>query len=219
MTMHNGNTVSFFNISLEMDKLVIGERVKGGVFRPCITVIPSTTVRGMFHAIGMDDIIGVGIISDKTYEIAYHIYSPRDRYVNSSKIPILTQYIKPKNDKGKIKATIYVPHNENHRNVIYNLKNKELIMGALKSKGFGRCKVVDVKECVYAIDKGILNVRLLEDECKHFKLRVLAGRYGYLFKPDRYHINGSYKKAILEGSIVEGPVNLLKERTGYYEYG
>lgn len=216
---NSSNSKNFFMLELEIDSLIIGERIKGGVFRPCIDTIPSTTIEGALYSNFNLDLKAVGILDENTYEYAELTYSITDRYTMVSKIPITTQYLKPKK-KGKIKACVYIPYNDSYKDTILGLKGKEFMLGAMKSKGFGRCTIIDIKECIYMIKQGVLAVRLLEEESDSFGITVIAARYGYLFKPHNNRLSGVYRKALFEGSIVKAPTCLLKkgEYTNY-DYG
>ncbi|MEM4365846.1 MAG: hypothetical protein QXJ44_08055 [Candidatus Nitrosocaldus sp.] len=206
----NRNNITFVELELEIDSLVIGERIKGGTFRPCIETIPSTTIEGALREYFGIDVHAVGRLDEDTYEIDEIVYAVTDRYLATSKVPITTQYLKPKNGK-KIKATIYIPTSSlNGRDMITKrLKGSRFMLGALKSKGFGRSKITSTKECTYNIRQGVLAVRLLKDECPSFGIEIIAARYGYLFKQDT-NGKGVYKISLFEGSIVKAPYILLK---------
>ena len=87
--------------------VIIGKRIKGGTFRPVVTHIPSSTVRGCFlNQFGLD-VKGFGVFRDDNYEIKEFIYSPRDNVTLISKFPIITQYLTPLNEND-VFGTIYV---------------------------------------------------------------------------------------------------------------
>ncbi|GIU72686.1 MAG: hypothetical protein KatS3mg003_2233 [Candidatus Nitrosocaldaceae archaeon] len=209
----------FFKLELEIDSLIIGERIKGGVFRPCIDTIPSTTIEGaLYNNFGLDlNLKAVGILDKDTYEYAEFTYSITDRYTMVSKIPITTQYLKPKKDK--IKADVYIPYNRDKEDIINSLKGKEFMLGAMKSKGFGNCLIKNVDNIDSNIVQGELKVRVLEEEAEDFCIKVLAANYGYLFKPDidKDRLTGKYVRALFEGSIVIAP-NILVRKESYYDY-
>ncbi|MEM4323966.1 MAG: hypothetical protein QW776_03145 [Candidatus Nitrosocaldus sp.] len=209
------NNITFVELELEIDSLVIGERIKGGTFRPCIKTIPSTTIEGALREYFGMDVYAVGKLDKDTYEIDEIVYAVTDRYLAISKIPITTQYLKPRDGK-KIKATIYIPVsslNDNIDIIRKRLTDGRFMLGALKSKGFGRSKIINIKECTYEIKQGVLAVRLLKDECHSFDINIVAAMYGYLFKQDT---NGRvYKLSLFEGSIVKAPSILLNEGSYY----
>lgn len=207
----------FFRLELEIDSLIIGERMKGGVFRPCIDTIPSVTIEGaLYNNFGLD-LKAVGILDNNTYERTEFTYSITDRYTMVSKIPITTQYLKPKKDK--IRAYVYIPYSEDKEDIINSLKGKEFMLGAMKSKGFGHCVIKDIDNIDSSIVQGELKVRVLEEEAEDFYIKVLAAYYGYLFKPDidKDRLTGKYVRALFEGSIVRAPDILIRKKTYYYD--
>ncbi len=207
----------FFKLELEIDSLIIGERIKGGVFRPCINTIPSVTIEGaLYNNFGLD-LKAVGVLEKDTYEYAEFTYSITDRYTMVSKIPITTQYLKAKEDK--IKTDVYIPYSEDKEDIINDLKDKEFMLGAMKSKGFGHCVIKDIDNISSDIVQGVLKVRILEEESRDFCIKILAARYGYLFKPDtnKDRLTGKYARALFEGSIVVAPHILVSEET-HYDY-
>lgn len=204
----------FWEIIVDIDSIIIGERVKGGVFRPCLTTIPSSTIEGAFkHFLGVE-VVAVGIFEEDTYEIEEFTYSVTDKYFRVSKLPLFTEYLKPKRGK-KIRAKIFVPED----NDISYLSNGTIFyMGALKTKGFGKTEVKNINKIESEIAQGILNVRIFEEKIRGFKIeRIIAPVYGYLFKPDNFGIGGVYKKSLFEGSLVVGPKILLRKEV-YYDY-
>jgi hypothetical protein len=201
-------------LKLEIDSLIIGERVKGGIFRPCQDTIPSSTIEGALkHHFGVE-IPAVGFFEENTYEFDEFTYSVRDKFLNISKMPIITTYLRPKNDK--IKAKVYIPLYKGD-NLKDELKDTEFQLGALKSKGFGKSKIVEVKKIESGIKQGILKVKVFEEEAKDFGIELISSVYGYLFKPDSFSIGGTYKRALFPGSLVKAPEVLLKEVTYYDE--
>lgn len=201
-------------LSLEIESIIIGERFKGGIFRPCQDTIPSSTIEGALkHYFGVE-VPAVGFFEKDTYEFDEFTYSVKDKFLNTSKMPIITAYMKPRNPYKKIKAKVYIPYDRG-KELIDELKGAELRLGGLKSKGFGKSKIVDVKEFEYDIKQGILNVKVFEEEAEVFGINLISPVYGYLFKPDSFSIGGVYKRALFPGSLVEAPEVLLKEVTYY----
>ena len=207
--------MKLLELYLEIDSVIIGERFKGGTFRPCQTTIPSSTIEGALkHYFGVE-VPAVGFFED-TYEFDEFTYSIRDKVLNISKLPITTLYLKPKSPHKKIEAKVYMPYSKG-AGLKDKLKGAEFRMGALKSKGFGKSEIVKVKEIESEIKQGILKVRVFEEEAEDFKIEVISPVYGYLFKPDRFSIEGVYKRALFPGSLVKAPKVLLKEETYYDE--
>ncbi|MCD6493143.1 MAG: hypothetical protein J7K36_05010 [Archaeoglobaceae archaeon] len=209
--------MKLLELYLEIDSVIIGERFKGGTFRPCQTTIPSSTIEGALkHYFGVE-VPAVGFFED-TYEFDEFTYSIRDKVLNISKLPITTLYLKPKSPHKKIEAKVYMLYSKG-AGLKDKLKGAEFRMGALKSKGFGKSKIVEVKEVESEIKQGILKVRVFEEEAEELGIQMppISPVYGYLFKPDRFSIEGVYKRALFPGSLVKAPKVLLKEETYYDE--
>lgn len=218
----------FIRILLEIDSIIIGERFKGGILRPCQTTIPSSTIAGAFRYYLGAEIKAAGIFIEGTYEKKEFAYSVRDKVLDISKMPIFSQYLAPYRDdsielkeyekcsEDKILANIYVVPEDNLDDSA--LRNLSFQMGALKSKGFGKCKVVDISQNEYPVKQGLLNVKLYEDQCFAFGIRAIEPVYGYLFKPDNHSISGVYKRALFPGSLVNAPEPLLiDQKETYYD--
>ncbi len=203
---------------LGIDSIIIGERFKGGTFRPSQDTIPSSTIEGALkHYFGVE-VPAVGFFEENSYEFDEFTYSVRDKFLNVSRMPITTAYLSPKGKNGKIKAKVYIPYD-----IGVSLKNEligaEFQLGALKSKGFGKTKILNVGEIESEVKQGILKVKVFEEEAGKFGIRMppISPVYGYLFKPDKFSIEGVYKKALFPGSLVKAPKVLLKEVTYYDE--
>ncbi|CAB3287438.1 conserved protein of unknown function [Methanocaldococcus lauensis] len=210
------NKIKLLELYLEIDSIIIGERIKGGVYRPCQELIPSSTIEGAIkHYFGVE-VPAVGIFEKGSYEFDEFVYSVRDRVFETSKLPIFTEYLKPKNG-DKIKAKVYIPIKKAEEKGLNKeiLESVEFQMGALKSRGFGWTKIVDVKEIESEIKQGFLNVKLFEDEAIDFGIEIISPIYGYLFKPKNF-VCGVYKRALFPGSLVKAPDVLLKDREGTY---
>ena len=70
--------------------LCMGERIKKGTFRPTIRTIPYSQITGALKAVfGDKEIHAVGhLIEDKMHnKVDYLTYSPRDRELETSKLP------------------------------------------------------------------------------------------------------------------------------------
>lgn len=205
--------MKLLKLNLEIDSIIIGERVKGGIYRPCLETIPSSTVKGAFkHSMGLD-VKGVGFFEQGTYEVREFTYSVKDKFLEVAKMPFTSSYLHP-TKHTKIKGEIYiVKDNAIDINIFQNLT---LTLGALKSKGFGRSTVVNIEEIESEIKQGFLKVKVFEDEASIFGINVLSPVYGYLFYSEN-SISGMYKKALFEGSLVKAPEVFLKEVTFYDE--
>jgi len=208
--------LKLLELHLEIDSVIVGERFKGGTFRPCQTTIPSSTIEGALkHYFGVE-VPAVGFFEENTYEFDEFTYSVRDKFLNVSKMPITTAYLKPKGIHRKIKAKVYIPYNSGV-NLKDDLKGAEFQIGALKSKGFGKSKIIEVNKIESEIKQGFLKVKVFEGEAGEFGIEPISPVYGYLFKPDKFSIGGIYKRALFPGSLVKAPEVLLKEVTYYDE--
>lgn len=209
------NTV-FLHFELKTQGIAIGERVKGGVFRPCIETIPTSTLKGAFRIhFGLEDAVAIGFFKEGTYEKSTFTYAPFDTLLRTAKLPVTLEYLKPGRNSSVIHADIYVPKNR-ELEVLTRSVPTEIFLGALKSKGFGRCQIRYVDEVEPDIKVGYLKGRLLEEECRVFGIsKIIKSCYGYLFYPIS-PITGIYKKALFEGSVIEGPEILIEKEE--YEY-
>jgi hypothetical protein len=218
--------VKFAHLLLEIESIIIGERFKGGILRPCQTTIPSSTIDGAFkHYLGIE-VKAVGLFIEGTYDIKEFTYSVRDKALGISKMPIFSQYLSPYRaenaellgyesySRDKILANIYIVPESNDYS---SIKNLSFQMGALRSKGFGKCKVIKVSQEEYKIKQGLLNVKIREEDYEAFGIRVIEPVYGYLFKPDEHSISGVYKRALFPGSLVNAPEVLIEKETYYDE--
>ncbi len=200
-------------LELDIDAIIIGERVKGGIYRPCIETIPSSTVAGAFkYALGID-VIGAGFLLEGTYEKRDFTYCVKDRYLETARMPLIASCLYPAGS-DKIKAEIYLsPKNlDGHA----HFEQLELFFGALKTKGFGKAMVKKAAEVDSEIRQGILKVRVLEAGACELGIKPLAPVYGYLFCPQNL-TSGTYRRALFEGSLVKAPEVFLKEFTFYDE--
>ncbi len=209
------SSMKLFEVKLEIDSIIIGERFKGGVFRPCQDTIPSSTVEGSLRQCFGIEIYAVGFFEEGTYEFDEYTYSVKDKFLNISKMPIIAAYLKQKEGYRKMRARVYIPLG--NEILIDRLQDSEFKMGALKSKGFGKSKIVEVKEIESEIKQGTLKVKLFKEEASKFGIKEVSPVYGYLFRPDKFSIGGTYEKALFPGSIVKAPKVLLEEATYYDE--
>jgi len=205
--------MKLLKLDLDIDSVIIGERVKGGIYRPCLETIPSSTVQGAFkYHLGLD-LRGVGFFIAGTYEIRDFTYCVKDKLLEIAKMPIIASCLYPLGGE-KIKAVIYLVNDDAiDKNILQDLT---LTIGALKSKGFGKAKVINIEEIESGIKQGLLNVRVLVSEDSSYGIEVLSAVYGYLFFSQN-SISGIYKKALFEGSLVRAPEVFLKEATFYDE--
>lgn len=205
--------MKLIKLYLNINFIIIGERVKGGIYRPCLETIPSSTVRGAFkYSLGID-VCGAGFFEPGTYEIRDFTYSVRDKCLETSKIPLTTSYLCAKKN-NKIRVIIYIA--KDNSLTVDKFHNLSLTIGALKSKGFGKSKVIKVEEIESEIKQGFLKIRVLEDDAPKLGITVLSPVYSYLFYSSNL-ISGVYKRALFEDSLVRAPEVFLREVTFYDE--
>ncbi len=202
----------FFRLKVHIDSIVIGERIKGGTYRPCLETIPSSTIKGVFRHFFGKDVKGVGHFEKGTYEQKELIYSVKDKYLEAAKMPIISSYLAPKNTE-KIKADIFIVKENHITKDMFD--NFIFTMGGLKSRGFGRSEVINVEEVTPQIKQGWLKIRIFEDEVEYFAIQALSPLYGYLFHPTDF-VSGFYKRALFEGSLVKAP-EIFLEKESYYD--
>lgn len=225
----------FLEYELKSDLLCIGERTKGGLIRPCSKTIRYSLITGVLkETFGLKEVHAVGHLiktNDKYNREECITYSPKNNALGCSKIPLKIQVL------TNVLGFIYILKNEE---IVSSLKDEfELIMGAFRSKGFGRCKLtkkgeVNTSETLtnkYSIAiPGTLTTRIpiLPSEDELVKListgqtsrflndifgiqRVVKPKFGYLFQPDNERKGGKYIISLFEGSKVIGPKFLMEE--------
>jgi len=196
----------FWEYELRAETLCLGERVKGGLFRPCDThAIRYSAVTGaMRQHFGMDDLHAAGYFVEKGGHnlIAYLTYAPRDDAIGLSKLPLTIQFVANALGRVVVKTSAESLPEE-----------FELSMGAMKSQGFGRCQFRRLGEADMQIVRGQLLTRLPVHRTDEFAVqRVVSPVYGYLFELTSF-VSGEYVLSLFEGSQVYGPKCLVKEET------
>lgn len=238
--------MNFLKFSFSSDMLILGERFKKGQYRPVITTIPYSQITGALQAkFGNGKYNGEAkqihasghfLFKDETEFREKHIktltYSPRNRSIETSILPIYTEYL------HDVKGEVYLKENEDVNEILRQKEEISFWMGGLKSKGFGKCKLDFVGRIDASVDArdGELNSRLpllklgaadfeaekediekLVEEGKPTRFlhdifgikRVKTANFGYLFEPTS-ETEGKYVLSLFEGSIVEAPGFLLK---------
>ncbi|ADC64472.1 conserved hypothetical protein [Ferroglobus placidus DSM 10642] len=200
--------MEYLHYTFQSETLCIGERIKKGTFRPTVMTIPYTTITGALKTyFGGDEIHAVGCI--ESYDAKdYLTYSPRDRGVGVSKIPISLEFL------VNVRGHVYILKNtETER-----LPDKfELRMGALRVKGLGYTQftkngIIEVNE--NQLMYGELNTRIPIEHLDKFLVKTVKPVYGYLLKPVSLS-KAVYVKSLFEGSEVYAPWFLIKGGVGY----
>ncbi|MBE0426164.1 MAG: hypothetical protein IBX72_05915 [Nitrospirae bacterium] len=227
--------MKFFEYELKADRLCMGERVKGGLLRPCCRTIRYSQITGALKEyLGSDQIHAVGhLITDNEHNIADSlIYSPGDRFRSVSKIPLQIEFLT--NVWGKV----YILKNQVTERLFEPLNRFEIFMGAFRSKGFGKCALrrideVDTEDIPSDENgkniPGFLNTRIpIKPEnneeyeefiqtanptrflTEKFGIReIIEPKLGYLFEPDERRVSGRYVLAVFEKSKIIGPRFLI----------
>jgi len=236
--------VAFLEFSFTSKMLILGERFKKGQYRPVITTIPYSQITGALQArfgngkYGIEakqiQACGYFLFENETEFREKHIktltYSPRDRYINSSIIPIYTEYL------YDVKGKVYVKDNIDVNELKALKGDIQIWMGGLKSKGFGNCTLKFKQQIdTFEIREGILRTRLpllkpcisgfdsadvkliQQGEPSNFLKEVFEFRkiktanFGYIFEPES-KTDGKYVLSLFEGSKVEAPGFLLEDK-------
>ena len=197
--------MDFLEYELRSEALVMGERIKGALFRPCARTIRYSQITGALRRrFDGDDLHAAGcLVAAPGYNLSeVLLYAPRDRLTALSKIPLQVEFLR--NVLGKV----YLPATPAAQRLP---RDFEITLGALISRGFGvctlhQCRVIDGQQR----ERGLLNTRIPLEHAPTFGIaEVRAPRYGYLFNPTSAH-GGVYVLSLFEGSVVSAPVFLLR---------
>lgn len=191
--------LEYLEYSLESDALILGERIKGGIFRPSSKTLRwSTITMALRKWTGKYDLHAAGVLD--LYEPDYFIYSPTERFTKTSKIPLQVEVL------NNVEGRVYVVKNDD-----LELPDEfKIFLGAMISKGFGKCNLKFKKEIKPKIDKGVLSTRIPLKYKELFSIKnIMKPVYGYLFEPTS-DTDGIYIKSLFEGSEIAGPIFLLE---------
>lgn len=190
---------------MQADLLCIGESMRGSVYRPCLEVVPCTTLAGAFKARFPHQ--------NRRVYAACHLlhyqkntltYAPRERHAGYSKIPLQIEHL------VNVTARVFIQKNDWTKDFPESF---ELHMGALKQQGFGLCRFQLERDLLAENPtEGTLAVRLLDNDTTRNAYQIRnpkCPRYGYLFVPD-HGMRGHYERALFEGSVVVADPVVLK---------
>lgn len=199
--------MGFIEYKLTSAALYMGERTKGGVFKPCVDTIPFSQISGALRAkFGLSDVKAVGYLTGNSEfnRVNYLIYSPRDRSSGISKLPLQVEFLT--NVLGKV----FVLEDNSTKSFPDSF---EIVMGGLRSRGFGVCALKKVQvHKVNKITMGTLKVRIPVEEKESFKIeKIEKPVHGYLFKPIPNTFTGNYVLSLFEGSKVVAPEFLIEQ--------
>lgn len=194
--------MEFWEYRLTSPALCLGERVKAGLFRPCDTrTIRYSAITGALRQLldGKIHATGYFVPIGSPRHVHLWMYGPRDRAEGVSKLPLTIEYL------ANVEGRVYLLPGE-----VQPPGWLEFSLGALKSQGFGRCRM----ELLGAVDSpevtGQLLTRIPEDTARVFGVAAQQPRYGYLFRPTSA-TTGVYIRSLFEDSRVRGPACLVKE--------
>ncbi|MEK9148480.1 MAG: hypothetical protein AAB267_00380 [Candidatus Desantisbacteria bacterium] len=178
--------------------LCLGERVKGGVYRPCAKTIPYSQLRGALKEQFGVGLHAVGVID--SCEIGHLAITPKDRSNDGVRLPIRAMFLE------EVKGKVFVADGDE-----FLPKEFYINMGGLRSRGFGLChlKREDMADGEEGIDRGWLRTRIPKDLINIFEIEIIKPRYGYLFESIDVE-TGKYILSYFEGSKVKGPRFLIK---------
>lgn len=205
----------FIEFDLSSNALCMGERTKGGLFRPCTKTIHNNQIGGPIRYSQISGALrkkfgpeihaaGYLVEGNGWNKVEYLIYSPRDKARAVSKVPLQIEFLT--NVHGKV----YILEND----FTANLPQKfEIHMGALISKGFGLCKLKRYRDGIEdkPITLGILRTRIPLNRLNIFGIKeenIRRPVYGYLFEPTS-PTSGVYVLSLFEGSEVVAPEFLI----------
>lgn len=218
-------TETFIKIDFMADCLYLGERIKKGTFKPAISPrgrrykqrnilsdtlpVPYSTITGALRALlgEKDDIHAIGKMTE--FQVEYLSIAPYDNALNAAKLPITIEYL------SDVIGEIYVKKTDNLPPLQF--LEAGFVMGGMKSKGFGTCKVKSITEYEPTIIKqeGRFLSRIYYDNeiMEHFGIRnenITKVYWGYLFRKTS-EFNGYYQKSIFEQSTIKNSYDFLVE--------
>ena len=122
--------MTFLKYELTSPALCMGERTKGGLFRPCCRTIRYSQISGALraHFGGEWHAAGHLVECEGHNVVQYFTYSPRAKAQGVSKIPLTVEFL------TDVLGLVYMVPNGRRLP-----KEFEITMGALRSQGLGRC--------------------------------------------------------------------------------
>ena len=194
----------FIEFDLYSEALCMGERTKGGLFRPCCRTIRYSQISGALRRkFGAKEIHAAGyLVNSNGYnKTNYLVYSPRDRVKGLSKVPLQAEFL------ANVRGKVYILENDFTAAFPHRF---EILMGALITKGFGLCNLYKVSLTNAEPPRlGVLRTRIPLDKAEIFNIkRVIRPVYGYLFEPTS-PTTGKYVLSLFEGSEVVAPEFLV----------
>ncbi len=214
-------TPIFIHLSLTTSRVVVGERIKKGTYRPCVESLPTSTLMGCFREhFELKETVSIGVLRSGSYRKKICTYSPFDTHLRTAKLPLTLQYLAPADARGKIEADIYVVGTSEARAVFRPGYGSWVVaLGAMRSKGFGECLLQYVEDVRPTRRTGYLRANMRESDALAFGIDpihdLIRPHYGYLFRPDSYRVGGQYERSLFIGTILTGPDFLVGEEYIY----
>jgi hypothetical protein len=201
--------LDFLVYELTANAVHLGERAKGNLFKPCLRTIPYSAITGaLVRRFGQPEeggIKAVGFLEESVgrNQIELLTYSPRDRVVGISKVPVQLEFL------SNVLGTVLVIASEA---ALRFPERFQIALGGMRSHGFGSAYLrFRGKRPAGNPRPGLLRARLPQEEAAAFGIvRVQTPLFGYLFKPTPGTHTGVYARALFEGSRVVGPEILLQ---------
>lgn len=199
--MPNSSGRTFLHYKLTAEMLCLGERIRGGLLRPCGRTFRYSSLVGALRSyFGASNTIHAtarlvaGAADANCLERLS--FAPRNRAGGLSVVPLEIEYL------SNVYAEVFIIRTDETR---LWPKVFDFSMGAMKSKGFGKCHLTWIGErtCQNPV-VGELCARLPDQPGIRdaFGIRnVIEPVYGYLFSP-RSPVSGVYVKSLFEGSRI-----------------
>jgi len=196
---------------LESPAMILGERFKGGVFRPSSKVLRYSQITGALRSeLGVQNLHAVGII--QRFNVDFFVYSPQDKVAGRSKVPLTVEVLTDVQARVYVASPIDLPEEfslhigglitkgfgESHLKLVQEIKSdylKKSIGEVGKKGGQSLATRLPLREEIY---KGIFGIS-----------RIVKPIYCYMFYPTS-PMTGYYELSLKEGSIVIAPTNILK---------
>jgi hypothetical protein len=192
----------FVRYRLTADAVCIGERIQRGAFRPTLTTIPFSTIVGaLWRRFGgeYDQWVAAGVM--RSYRGPHALVSaPNDRMTGVAKIPLVAEVL------TDVRGCVFIRQTQASDRLPDEF---ELALGALRSKGLGRCRLHRTKALTAPpCREGELATRIPENRLADFAIQPIAPVYCYLWEPHpdpRKLTAGRYVLSLREGSRVRAP--------------
>lgn len=211
----------FIHLRLTTSAVVIGERIKKGTFRPCLDTLPTSTLIGCFREhFGFRETIAIGFFKLESFRKEIFTYAPFDACLRTAKLPLTVECLVPAEGRREVEGDVYVAGTSEAEAIFLSGKGPwSVTLGAMRSRGFGLCSLQYIETITPAWRLGYLRGHLRETDAPAFGINLpqdlIRPCYGYLFRPDSYHLGGRYERALFTETILQGPDFLIGEDYTY----